>query len=119
MADARRVQRVSKQIQRYVATIIDEELSLPAMVSVIDVRCDSSFTKAHVSVSTYGEPEAESEVMAELEDNAWFIRKELSRRTKMKRTPELIFVSDTSPRDGQAMIDLIDGQSSTRRPDLT
>ena len=35
MADARRVQRVSKQIQRYVASIIDEELALPTLVSVL------------------------------------------------------------------------------------
>lgn len=113
MIDERRVRRVSKQIQRYVASIIDEELALPTMVSVTHVSCDSSFTKARVHVSAYGADDAVRDAMDELAANVWFIRKELSRRTKMRHTPELTFVHDTSGRDGQAMIDLIDSLSDS------
>ena len=113
MLDDRRLRRVSKQIQRYVASIIDEELSLPTMVSVTGVSCDAAFAKAHVKVSVYGGDDAVREVMDELDANAWSVRKELSRRTKMKHTPELVFVNDTSGRDGQALIDLIDSLSDS------
>lgn len=119
MADARRVQRVSKQIQRYVASIIDEELALPTLVSVLGVRCDSSFTKAQVNVSVYGEASDVASTMDELESNAWLVRRELSRRTKMKRTPEIIFVNDTSAKDGQDMIDLLDSLSGADSPQLS
>ena len=113
MLDDRRVRRLSKQIQRYVASIIDEELSLPTMVSVTHVSCDPSFAKARVNVSVYGCDDVVREVMEELVASVWFIRKELSRRTKMRHTPDLVFVNDTSGRDGQAMIDLIDSLSGT------
>ena len=115
MLDARRVQRLSQQIQRYVATIIDEELSLPALVSVMHVTCDSFASAAYVNVSAYGSDDAVRDSFAELEANERFIRKELSRRTKMRHTPKLVFVSDASSRDGQAMIDLIDSLSDSSR----
>lgn len=108
MADQRRMRRVSMQIQRYVASIIDEELAFPNLVSVVAVNCDSSFTKAFVHVGIYGDQATEEYTLEQLREQAWFVRRELSRRTKMRRTPEIVFIADTSARDGQATIDMID-----------
>lgn len=115
MLDQRRVQRLSAQIHRYVATIIDEELSLPTMVSVTQVSSDANVAVVRVGVSVYGEGSVVRAAMDELDANAWWIRKELSRRTKMRFTPKLVFFNDASGRDGQAMIDLIDSLSNASR----
>lgn len=113
MASGRRVRQISSQIQRYVASIISEELMPPTLVSVIKVRCDSSFVTAFVDVSVYGDDDVVASTMEYLEDNAWVVRRELSRRTEMKRTPKIVFVRDTTAKDGQEMIDLIDSLSGS------
>lgn len=113
MASGRRVRQMSSQIQRYVASIIAEELSPPTLVSVISARCDSSFVTAFVNVSVYGDNDLVASTMEYLDANTWVVRRELSRRTEMKRTPKIVFVRDTSAKDGQEMIDLIDSLSET------
>ncbi len=110
----RRMERAARNLQRYIARIVDEELNLPAMSSVTRVTCDSGLTKARVFVSIYGDDAKCRETLEELVEKSWIVRRELSRRAQMKRTPELIFVSDTSLQDGQEMIDLIDRLSLSR-----
>ncbi len=108
-----RTERVARNLQRHIAQIVDEELALPAMSSITRVTCDSGLTKAHVFVSVYGDDAQCRETLEELVEKSWIIRRELSRRAQMKRTPELLFVSDTSLQDGQEMIDLIDRLSQS------
>ena len=115
MASGRRVRQMSSQIQRYVASIIAEELSPPTLVSVISARCDSSFVTAFVNVSVYGDEDVVESTMEYLDANTWVVRRELSRRTEMKRTPKIVFVRDTSAKDGQDMIDLIDSLSEAEQ----
>ena len=110
----RRIERVSKNLQRLLGKIIDDEIDLPHMVSVTRVTCDSGLTKAHVHVSIYAEPSDRRDALDALRDNAWLVRKELSAKSHMRRTPELIFVEDESLQEGQEMLDLIDRLSKSR-----
>lgn len=104
---ARRIERVEKNLQRIIGQIIDEELNPSGLVSVMDVTCDSGLTQARVAVSVYtktGDAEPTVDYLAEC---VGFIRHELSVRAKMRRTPEITFILDTSLEDGQSMIDYI------------
>lgn len=110
----RRIERVSKNLQRLLGSIIDEEIDLPHMVSITRVTCDSGLTKAHVHVSIYAEHSDRRDALDALRDNAWLIRKELSAKSYMRRTPEILFVEDESLQEGQEMLDLIDRLSKSR-----
>ncbi len=105
---SRRIERVEKHLQRIIGQIIDEELSPNAMVSVTDVSCDAGLTDALISVSIYApEDDDVASAMLYLEQRASFVRREVSARANMRRTPKIRFVLETSMKDGQSMIDLI------------
>ena len=103
----RRTERIEKNLQRIIAQIIDEELQPPGLVSVMRVSCDSGLTAAYVAVSIFSPGEDAATTIEYLAQRASFIRRELAARAKMRRTPEIRFILDTSLEDGQAMIDLI------------
>ena len=111
---ARRIERVEKNLQRIIGQIIDEELNPPGLVSVMDVMCDSGLTQARVAVSVYTKSGDVQPSVAYLVERIGFIRRELSVRAKMRRTPKLRFVLDTSLEDGQSMIDYIGELSHNR-----
>ena len=110
----RRIERVEKNLQRILAQIIDEELQPPELVSVMGVSCDSGLTKAYVAVSVYSPPTNTGPTMEYLQQRSSFIRRELAGRAKMRRTPEIHFVLDTSLEDGQSMIDMLSDLSPRR-----
>lgn len=110
----RRIERVEKNIQRIVGTIIDEELQPPGMVSVMSVTCDSDLTNARIAVSVYSTRSETNLVIEYLEQRTAFIQRELSARANMRRTPKITFVLDTSLEDGQTMIDYISNLSARR-----
>ncbi|MXX92060.1 MAG: 30S ribosome-binding factor RbfA [Chloroflexi bacterium] len=111
---ARRIQRVEKNLQRIIGQIIDEELNPPGLVSVMDVTCDSGLTQARVAVSVYTKTDDVNPAVDYLAAHVGFIRHELSIRAKMRRTPKIRFILDTSLEDGQSMIDYIADLTDSR-----
>lgn len=110
----RRIERVEKNLQRIVGQIIDEELQPPDLVSVMAVSCDADLTSANVSVSIFATASNAEPTLRYLQQRSNFVRRELAARAKMRRTPRIQFVLDTSLEDGQAMIDLISDTSPGR-----
>ncbi len=110
----RRIGRVEKNLQRIIGQIIDEELAPPGLVSVMDVTCDSGLTLARVAVSVYTKSGDVELAIEYLEERVGFIRHELSVRAKMRRTPKIIFILDTSLEEGQNMINYIDYLTDSR-----
>lgn len=111
---SRRIERVETNLLRIISQIIDEELQPPEMVSVMDVTCDSGLTSARVAVSVYTKNRDPEPTLEYLKQRTRFIRRELSSRAKMRRTPEIEFVLDTSLEDGQSMLDMISSISPPR-----
>ena len=111
----RRIERVETNIQRVVGQIIDQELDPPGMVSVMSVTCDSGLANARVAVSVFGSDSDPTTTIEYLRDRRAFVRRELSNRANMRRTPKLSFVLDTSLQDGQTMIELISDNSTCSR----
>lgn len=110
----RRIERVEKNIQRIIGQIIDEELQTPGMVSVMAVTCDAGLTTARVAVSVYAPKADTRETIEYLEHRTAFIRRELTARANMRRTPKIVFIVDSSLEDGQSMIELISDSAKRR-----
>jgi len=102
-----RSERVSSQLQREIATIIQTELKDPRLgfVTVNEARVarDLSVAKVYVSIIKGNDEEN----MLVLNRAVPFIRHALGHRLKMRVIPELKFIFDDSIKKGMELSDLI------------
>jgi ribosome-binding factor A len=124
MANDRRVSRVAELIRREVSQMIlsdikDDRVGA-GMVSVtgVDVAGDLQHTKIFVSI--YGSDEARAETMEGLKSVTGYVRSELGKRVRLRRTPTVLFVEDKSFDRATQVISLINKLSQERveSPDL-
>jgi ribosome-binding factor A len=124
MANDRRVSRVAEAIRREVSQMIlsdikDDRVGA-GMVSVtaVDVAGDLQHTKIFVSI--YGSDEARAETMEGLKSVTGYVRSELGKRVRLRRTPTVLFVEDKSFDRATHVISLINKLSRDRvdSPDL-
>jgi len=71
---------------------------------------------ARIFVSIYGTPQAKAETMEGLKASTSFVRKELGQRVRLRRTPEVVFIEDTSLERGDRILRLIDQVSPSDIP---
>ena len=111
MADRRRVSRIASMIKREVSQLLMNEIKDDrvgaGMVSVTDVDVSGDLQHAKIFVSIYGTPEAKTETMQGLKASTGFVRRELSQRIRLRRSPEIIFLEDTSIERGDRMLNLL------------
>ena len=95
-----RQQKVARQIQRDIADIFQKEgahlvRGLLVTVTTVRVSPDLGYAKIYVSVFPF---ERNPELLATLEENNWFIRRQLGTRIRnqLKVVPELQFFLDDS-----------------------
>ncbi|WP_113907376.1 30S ribosome-binding factor RbfA [Aliidiomarina celeris] len=110
MADFKRVDRFSQQLQREVALILQREIKDPRVVmptvSDAEVSRDLSYAKVFVTFLQDDE-EAVKEALDVLNDASGYIRSLLGKRLKARVTPNLKFVHDRSTMDGMRMSALV------------
>lgn len=118
MATSRRVERVASLIRREVSqmlmTGIKDDRVGSGMVSITDVYVSGDLQHAKIFVSVYGTDEARAETMAGLEAATGYVRGELGRRIRLRRTPEVIFREDRSVERGTRVLSLINQISQER-----
>jgi ribosome-binding factor A len=111
MATGRRVSRVSSLIKREVSQMllydIKDDRVGAGMVSVTEVEVSGDLQHAKIFVSIYGTPEAKTETMEGLRSSAPFVRRELGQRMRLRRTPEIAFLEDTSLERGDRILHLL------------
>ncbi len=95
-----RLQKIAKQIQKDVAEIFQKEgaaLVRGSLVTVTAVRVSPDFGYAKIYVSIFPF-ERSQELMKELEQNNWFVRRALGQRIRnqLKSVPEIQFFLDDS-----------------------
>ncbi|TVQ19082.1 MAG: 30S ribosome-binding factor RbfA [Leptolyngbya sp. DLM2.Bin15] len=120
MAKNRRVERVAELIRRevsqmLVADIKDERVGM-GMVSVTDVDVSGDLQHAKIFVSIYGSDEARAETMEGLRSATGFVRSELGKRVRLRRTPEVLFVEDRGIERGSRVLSLINQLSQNPSP---
>jgi len=115
-----RNQRLSEDIKREISGLIREEIKDPrvssAVISVVrtELSGDNSHCKVYIS-SIDGIESAKSAVKG-LESASGFIRKGISNKLHMKKSPELKFIADNSIEHSAEiakMLDNIDPEKST------
>jgi ribosome-binding factor A len=85
------------------------------MVSVTDVDVSGDLQHAKIYVSIYGTDEARTETMAGLKSATGYVRRELGRRVRLRRTPEVIFLEDRGLERGDRMLTLLNQLSQERQ----
>ena len=95
-----RQQKIARQIQRDIAEILQKEcrgIGAGAMITVTTVRVSPDFAYAKIYFSIFPFDRSE-QVMKSLNDNNWFLRRELGKRIRnqLKVVPELQFFLDDS-----------------------
>ena len=118
MATSRRVSRVSSLIKREVSQMllhdIKDDRVGAGMVSITDVDVSGDLQHAKIFVSIYGTQEAKAETMEGLQSSASFVRRELGNRIRLRRSPTVIFLEDTSLEKGDQMLNLLNQIRRTR-----
>ena len=120
MPDNRRVARVAEMIKREVSQLlfsgIKDERVGTGMVSVTNVNVSGDLQHAKVFVSIYGSDEAKDQTMQGLRAATGYVRSELGRRVRLRRTPEIMFVEDRGIEEGTRVISLINQISRDSKP---
>ena len=112
MADSVRIRRVAEQIRGELSQILRDEVRDPRirLVTITRVKLAADLGAATIFYSPLGEDlsgrrgEELDEAMAAVKG---FARRSLSRRMKLRHTPELRFILDDSIAEGSQTLELI------------
>jgi ribosome-binding factor A len=114
--------RVAELIKREVSQMILFELKDDrvgaGMISITDVDVSGDLQHAKIFVSIYGSEEARAETMAALHSAAGYIRSNLGKRIRLRRTPEVLFIEDRSLERGTQMLSLLNRLEKERPPEI-
>ncbi|SJN53994.1 30S ribosome-binding factor RbfA [Vibrio ruber] len=108
--DFSRTQRVSQQLQKELAMILQREVrdSRLGMVTISEVKVsrDLAYAKVYVSFLCVGEQTPETCLKA-LKEHESHIRMMLGKRIRLRLTPEVRFVYDDTLVEGMRMSNLV------------
>lgn len=108
--DFERSRRVGEQLQRELATIIQQEMRDPrlGMVTISAVEVSKDIGVAKVFVTVMDENADHQQSIDALQHAAGFLQHELGRRVQLRVIPKLRFVYDESIARGAELSALID-----------
>jgi len=114
----RRIERINNLIRQEISELLQRQVKDPRLgsfVAVTEVSTSSDLRYAKIFISRIG-GEGRQETLNVLAAASGFFRKELARRLRLRRIPELSFRWDNSIERGARLLDLIDKVSmdSTR-----
>ena len=119
MAQSRRVERVASLIRREISELliggIKDERVNQGMVSVTTVEVAGDLPHCKIFVSVFGSDSDKEQAMAGLRSASAFVKGELSRRLKMRRTPEVVFVLDRGIEKGATVLGLLNRLEDERQ----
>ena len=119
MAQGRRVERVAALVRREVSELlvngIRDERVHHGMVSVTSVDVAGDLQHCRIRVSVLGSEEDRQQVMEGLKAATPYVKGELGRRLKMRRTPEVVFQLDRGLERGTSVLSLLNRLEEERR----
>jgi ribosome-binding factor A len=111
MAQGRRVERVAALIRRETSELlisgIRDERIQHGMVSITNVEVAGDLQHCRIFVSVLGSDEERTLVMAGLRAATPYVKGELGRRLKLRRTPEVVFQLDRGLERGTSVLELL------------
>lgn len=107
--DYPRSDRISSQIQRDLARLVQAELKDPRLAapSILDVEVSKDLSHAKVYFSVLNAEDAEETLIA-LRSASGFLQREIGKTLKARITPRLSFVYDDTDIRGRQLSELID-----------
>lgn len=104
-----RANRVGEQMKKELSDIIGRKLKDPRVgfVTVTDVEVTGDLQQAKVYLTVLGDEEQKRDTLDGLEKAKGFIRSEVGKRIRLRKTPELIFEIDESIEYGNRIETLI------------
>jgi ribosome-binding factor A len=119
MAPGRRIERVAALIRREVSELlltgIKDERIHQGMVSITRVDVAGDLQHCKILVSVYGDAAAQDQALAGLRSASAYVKGELGRRLKMRRTPEVVFVLDRGLEQGTSVLSLLNRLEAERQ----
>lgn len=108
--DFSRTRRVAEQLQRELATLIQQEVKDPrvGMITVYAVDVSKDLAHAKVFITALSEEQEHQETIDALQHAAGFLQHELGKRLQLRTIPRLKFVYDESIERGTNLSALID-----------
>lgn len=106
----RRTDQVNDLLRAELSELLREEINDPRMhglVTITRVDVSPDLRRARAYVSVLGSEDDRRSTMQALESARPFLRRELGHRVKLRYTPDLRFVSDTSMEEAQELTDLM------------
>lgn len=106
-----RPERVADVLRDVLARLVREELRDPRVgfVTITEVKVSPDLRHARVYVSRLGDPAERDASVSALNAATAFLRREIARRARLRRTPDLLFVEDEALASGFRVDDLLDG----------
>jgi ribosome-binding factor A len=98
-APFKRTDRLGEEIRKAIGSMLNEgELRDPRLImcSITHVKLTADLREAHVSFSLIGDDDLHAEIEKELNRAAAYIKTQVSRRLKLRYTPNLTFRFDSS-----------------------
>ena len=118
MAQGRRVERMATLIRREVSELlingIKDERVHNGMVSITHADVAGDLQHCRIFVSVLGSDEDRQLVLEGLKAAAPYVKGELGRRLKMRRTPEVVFLLDKGLERGTTVLGLLGRLESER-----
>lgn len=102
--------RMMERIREILSSLLLLEVTDPALrnVTVTEVVLDRELEYANVYVNALGDESRQHEVMAGLKRASGFLRRELGKRLRLRRVPNLNFHWDITLKRGQMIEEVID-----------
>lgn len=104
-------ERTSGHIRKILSQLILRDVADPRLhgITITDVELDPELLFATVYVNALGEEERMPEVLGALNHAKGFLRREVAKRVKLRKAPELIFKWDESLERGERIDSLLAG----------
>jgi len=115
----RRIERVNNLIRQEISELLQRQVKDPRLgsfVAVTEVSTSSDLRYAKIFISRIGSSEGRRETLSVLAAASGFFRKELAKRLRLRRIPELSFQWDDSIERGAHLLKLIDEVSVDNTP---
>ena len=118
---SRRAKRVGELMREEISSLILQDLRNPkiGLVTITEVSLTDDLSYARVFISVYGEDEKNSQSLKGLRKASGFIRRELSKRIRLRHFPELRFLWDSSIEQGvkiTKLLEKIEHERKSERP---
>jgi len=112
---AHHIERVNSLIRQEISELLQRQVKDPRLgnfIAVTAVTTSPDMKYAKVFVSRIGSEEEKQETLGVLASASGFLRRELTKRLRLRRVPELSFQWDDSIERGDHLLRLIDQVTS-------